>query len=156
MKIPPFYKITLTVCKVGQPNGSTILIHMNTKLCLSLNQQHVIMTLLIITKKQSSKTSGSPILRCTKEIDLGVVFHTKLPFRNLISKSINKANRLLGIIRRLFCAQDNTSFILLYKAIVQPHLEYAATIRNPYKKVRLTTWKRHKTGLPNFFKTFHI
>ena len=48
--------------------------------------------------------------------------------------SINKANRLLGIIRRSFCALDNTSFALLYKEIVRPHLEYAATIWNPYKK----------------------
>ena len=29
-------------------------------------------------KKQSSTTSSSPILRCTEEIDLGVVFDTKL------------------------------------------------------------------------------
>ena len=48
--------------------------------------------------------------------------------------SINKANRLLGIIRRSFCALDNPSYTLLYKAIVRPHLEYAATILNPYKK----------------------
>ena len=48
--------------------------------------------------------------------------------------SINKANRLLGIIRRSFCALDNNSFTLLYKAIVRPHLEYAATIWNPCKK----------------------
>ena len=48
--------------------------------------------------------------------------------------NINKAYRLLGIIRRSFCALDNTSFTLLYKAIVRPHLEYAATILNPYKK----------------------
>ena len=48
--------------------------------------------------------------------------------------SINKANRLLGIIRTSFCALDNTSFTLPYKEIVRPHLEYAATIWNPYKK----------------------
>ena len=47
---------------------------------------------------------------------------------------IDKANRLLGIITRSFCALDDTSFTLLYKAIVRPHLEYAASISNPYKK----------------------
>ena len=101
-------------------------------------------------------TSSTPILRCTEEIDLGVVFDTKLSFRNHINMSINKANRLLGIIRRSFCALDNNSFTLLYKAIVRPHLEYAATIWNLYKKAILTTWKRYNAGLPNFFKTFHI
>ena len=84
-------------------------------------------------QSQSSKTSSTPILRWTEEIDLGVVFDTKLSFRNHINMSINKANRLLGIIRS-FCALDDTSFALLYKAIVRPHLEYAATIWNPYKK----------------------
>ena len=107
-------------------------------------------------KNQSSKASSTPILRCTEEIDLGVVFDTKLSFRNHINMSINKVNRLLGIIRRSFCALDNNSFTLLYKAIVRPHLEYAATIWNPYKKAMLTTWKRYNAGLPNFFKTFHI
>ena len=52
----------------------------------------------------------------------------------IINMSINKANILLGIIRRSFCALDNNSFTLLYKTIVRPHLEYAATIWNPYKK----------------------
>ena len=134
MKIPPSYKMILTVCKVGQPNGSSILIYINAMLCLSLNQQDVIITLLIITQKQTSKTSSTPILHCTKEINMGVAFDAKLSFRNYISMSINKANRLLEIIIRSFCALDNTSFTLLFKAIVQPHLEYAATIRNPYKK----------------------
>ena len=48
--------------------------------------------------------------------------------------SIDKVNRLLGIIRRSFCALGNTSYTLLHKAIVRPHLEYAATTWNPYKK----------------------
>ena len=73
-------------------------------------------------KKQSSKTSSIQILRCTEEIDLGVVFDTKLSIRNHINMSIKKANRLLEIMRRSFCALENTSFTLLYKAIVRPHL----------------------------------
>ena len=57
-----------------------------------------------------------------------------LSFMNHINMSINKANRLLEIIRKSFCALDNNSFNLLYKAIVRHHMEYAATIWNPYKK----------------------
>ena len=92
------------------------------------------MTLMIITKKPSSNTNSTPILHCTKEIDLGVVFDTKLSFRNHIYMNINKANSLLGITRRSFCALDNTSITFLYKAIVRPHLEYAAIIWNSHKK----------------------
>ena len=49
MKISPFYKMILTVCKVGQPNGFSILVYINATLCLSLTQQNVFMKLLIIT-----------------------------------------------------------------------------------------------------------
>ena len=82
-------------------------------------------------ENQSSKTCSTPILRCTEEIDLGVVFDTKLSFRNHINMSMNKANGLLGIIRRSFCALENTSFTLLCNEIVRPRFEYAATIWNP-------------------------
>ena len=75
-----------------------------------------------------------PILRCTEEIDKGVVFDTKLSFRNHINMSMNKANRLLRMLRRSHCALDKTSFALLCKAFVRSHHEYAATIWNPYKK----------------------
>ena len=103
-----------------------------------------------------SKTNSTQILHYTEEIDLGDVCDTKLSFRNHISMDINKANRLLGITRRSFCALHKTSFTPLCNEIVRPHLEYAATILNPYKKAILTTWKRYNAGQPNFFKTFHI
>ena len=85
-------------------------------------------------KNKSSKTSSTSILLCAVEIDLDVVFDTKLSFGIHISLCLDKVNRILGIIRRSFFALDNTSFILLYKSIVRSHLEYSATIRNPYKK----------------------
>ena len=85
-------------------------------------------------KIQSSMTCSTQILHCTEEIDQGAVFDTNLSFRNHINMSTYKANRLLGILRRSSCALDNSSLNLLYKAIVRPHLKYAATIWNPYKK----------------------
>ena len=105
-------------------------------------------------KNHSSKTSSIPILRCTEEIDLSVVFDIMLSFRNHINMSINKANRLLEIVRRSFCALDNNSFTLLYKAIVRPHLEYAATIWNPYKEAILKTCKGYNAGYQTSSKHF--
>ena len=66
--------------------------------------------------------------------------------------SINKANRLLGIIRRSSCVLDNTSFALLYKEIVRPHLEYAATIWNPYKKVYIDDLEKVQRRATKFLK----
>ena len=65
--------------------------------------------------------------------DLGVLFDSNLSFRDHISQKINKAYSLLGIIKRNFIYMDDTSFILLYKSIVRPHLEYANSVWSPCK-----------------------
>ena len=65
--------------------------------------------------------------------DLGVLFDSNLSFRDHISQKINKAYSILGIIKRNFIYMDDTSFILLYKSMVRPHLEYANSVWCPYK-----------------------
>ena len=65
------------------------------------------------------------------EKDLGVIFDTTLKFDHHITNSINKANKMLGIIRRCFKYLDNESFLYLYKSIVRPHLEYGNIIWYP-------------------------
>jgi len=65
--------------------------------------------------------------------DLGVLFDSKLSFRDHISQKINKAYSILGIIKRNFIYLDKRSFILLYKSMVHPHLEYANSVWSPYK-----------------------
>ena len=49
-------------------------------------------------------------------------------------KKINKAYSILGVIKRNFIYVDKNTFILLYKAMVRPHLEYANSVWCPYKK----------------------
>ena len=68
------------------------------------------------------------------EKDIGVTIDTNLPFEQHIQNQVNKANRNLGIIRRSFKYLDMETFCLLYKALVRPHLEYAASVWSPYKK----------------------
>ena len=45
---------------------------------------------------------------------------------------INKANSILGVIRRNFKYLDNEVFIRLFKSLVRPILEYGQTIWAPY------------------------
>ena len=67
-------------------------------------------------KSISSNTSGTHIFCCTKEKYMGAVIDSNVSFRNHVSMCTNMVNKLLGIIRRSFCA--HFSFSLLYKTIV--------------------------------------
>ena len=57
-----------------------------------------------------------------------------LKFSEHISTKINNANRNLGIVFRTFTYMDKEMFLNLYKSIVRPHLEYAATVCTPLFK----------------------
>ena len=63
--------------------------------------------------------------------ELGVVVDTDLKFRQHISNSINKANRITGLIRRTFLNVSRKSFRKLYKTLIRPHLEYGNIVWNP-------------------------
>ena len=66
------------------------------------------------------------------EKDIGVHIDPKLSFDKHIGKSINKANRILAVIRRTFERIDSENFSFLFKGLVRPHLEYAAPIWSPF------------------------
>ena len=68
-----------------------------------------------------------------KEKDIGVNIDSKLTFEYHMNEKINKANSIMGIIRRTFTCLDKETFLLLYKALVRPHLEYDNTFWSPYK-----------------------
>jgi len=66
--------------------------------------------------------------------DLGVIFDSKLTFEDHMAQKINKAYSILGIIKRNFIYMDESSFILSYKSMVRPHLQYANSVWCPYKQ----------------------
>ena len=68
-----------------------------------------------------------------RRILIGVVFDSNLQFDNHILGKVKTANRILGLIKRCFKNLDSNSFLLLYKALVRSHLEYAQTVWSPYK-----------------------
>ena len=70
----------------------------------------------------------------TCEKDLGVQIDNRLTFSDHINEKVNKANSIMGVVRRAFRHLDAKTFNLLYKGTVRPHLEYAVPIWNPHLK----------------------
>ena len=65
---------------------------------------------------------------------MGVIVDNKLNFEEHIQSKVNKANKLMGLIRRTFVHLDKDNFALLYKSLVRPQLEYAHAVWNPNLK----------------------
>ena len=55
---------------------------------------------------------------------------------------VNKANQVLGLIRRSVGTANTTTFSLLYKTLVRPLLEYAAPVWNPYLVKDMTVFSK--------------
>ena len=89
------------------------------------------------------------------EKDLGVTIDNDLKFREHIDEKVNKANSMMGIIRRSFKHLDTDTFCKLYKGLVRPNLEYAATVWSPHLKGdirKLESVQRRATKQLNDFK----
>ena len=68
------------------------------------------------------------------EKDVGVNVDSHLTFEKHMATQINKANQMVGLIRRSFKYMDYATFALLFKALVRPHLEYANSVWCQYRK----------------------
>ena len=89
-------------------------------------------TPLHLYKDEESGRVKVTLQQISKEKDLGIITDSNLNFNQHIHDAVNKANRLMGTIRRTYTYLDNKTFCLLYKALVRPHLEYGACVWNPY------------------------
>jgi hypothetical protein len=46
---------------------------------------------------------------------------------------VNKANSIMGLIRRTYTYLDEQNFKYLFQALVRPHIEYAEAVWSPFK-----------------------
>ena len=81
---------------------------------------------------------GSVLSEDSSIKDLGVIFQDDLKFDEHISKICATANSRLGLIRNTFHSIDRDGFLVLYKCLVRPILEYCNLIWSPFLK------KHHK------------
>ena len=64
--------------------------------------------------------------------DLGVTKTKDLSWGNHIGITVNKANKVLGSIKRSVGTADTNVFSMLYKSLARPILEYAVPVWCPY------------------------
>ena len=84
--------------------------------------------------KHEYRMNNSLLSETTIEKDLGIYISNNLEWDHHINTAVGKANKKLGLIKNSFDYLDETALILLYKALVRPHLEYGASIWSPYWK----------------------
>ena len=73
-------------------------------------------------------------LNVTRKKDLGVTFDNGFSFDVHIQSCINKANKMIGIIKRTFTFLDKENFNTPYKTLLRPYLEYGNVIWFPQMK----------------------
>ena len=59
---------------------------------------------------------------------LALILDTKLKFNEHLEDKINKCNRIIGSIKRLFLIVPRACLLTIYKAFARPHLDYADII----------------------------
>ena len=77
---------------------------------------------------------GKALNRVEAQRDLGVLITCDARFNEHIYAQVNKANEMLGFIRRTLSSrsvQFMPTFRSLYVALVRSHLEYASEIWSP-------------------------
>ena len=76
--------------------------------------------------------NGRLLESTSTEKDLGVVISKDLKPKEHIKEIVKKANQTLGMLRRTFVHIDKDIFLLIYKSLVRPLLEYCHTAWSPY------------------------
>jgi len=100
----------------------------NTDKCKVLHLGH--------NNRQATYNMGQTELqRSSVEKDLGVFVDDQLKFKKHVSHAVNKASRILGMIRSTFACLDEDTVPRLYKALVRPHLEYGNLIWHPRYRI---------------------
>jgi hypothetical protein len=91
-----------------------------------------------------------------EEKDLGVTVDKGLKFKHHIQNCVNKANQMLGVVKRTFTNINKEVMIPLFKGMIRPHLEYASCVWSPsmkYLKTSIENVQRRATKLIPELKT---
>ena len=108
--------------KIEPINGKCPLIQKN------LNKSKRLNFLVKLRVIHPPATFNMPVVPSFCQKHLGIYLHEKLIFSNHIKEKISKANKGIGILRKLYNALPRNSLIRIYKSFIRPHLDYGAII----------------------------
>ena len=72
--------------------------------------------------------SNSPVTQSSSQKHLGIHLNEKLYFIYPIKEKISKANKDIGVIKKLNNTLPRKALLTLYKSFVRPHLDYGDII----------------------------
>ena len=95
---------------------------------LSKQEQEVIFSRKANKISHPTTFNTVPVARRSCQKHLGLCLDEKLNFSQHINIKISKANKGIGIIKRLSHILPRKSLITIYKSFIRPHLDYCDVI----------------------------
>ena len=90
---------------------------------------------ILFSKKQHEKDNypplnfnGDNVQTAISQKHLGLVLDSKLDFNEHINNKINKCNKIIGIMKKLYLFLSRKTLLTIYKSFVTPNLDYADII----------------------------
>ena len=82
-------------------------------------------------EKKDYSLNKSPVIHVTEEKDLGILMSEDLKWTSHVADAVKKANRMVGLIKHTFTYMNKEMFLVLYKTLVRPLMEYSPQVWSP-------------------------
>ena len=72
--------------------------------------------------------NGNQVPQCSSQKHLGLLLDNKIDFNKHLEEKINKCNKIIGMMKKLFTSVSKQSLLTIYKSFVRTILDYGDII----------------------------